>query len=319
MPTSSSSSHERCQLTELGSYTLGRVLGEGTFGQVRLAVHKVTHVHYAVKIINLNLIQQSRMAEQLKREISILRRLQHVNVVNLVEVLRNKKFFFLVTELIDGGDLFDRLADKRILSEQEARLYFTQIGQALEYCHRAGVCHRDLKLENVLITREGIVKLADFGFANIFVDQEHEILLKTTCGTPAYIAPEILKHAPYHGERVDVWSCGIILYYMVAGELPFDDDSNEEMFRSITDGRYTMPEHFSRELQDLIAKILVTDDSARIGLSAIMQHPWYTKEEEEEEEDGLRWAAENDVDLSSADTFSVLNLQNAITKFNRPR
>jgi serine/threonine protein kinase len=301
-----------CTLSLVGKYQIGHLLGEGSFGQVKHAVDSDGN-EYAIKIISVQKIQSSNLENQLKREISVLRKLKHENVVQLIEVLRNKKFIFLVTELISGGDLFDLLASRHKLSESRARTIFTQILDGVAYCHSQGVIHRDLKVENVLFTPDQKVKLGDFGFCNI-VSNEAD-LLKTLCGTPSSIAPEILKHQEYNGSQVDIFSCGVMLFYMCAGRLPFDDNDNEIVFEMICSSKYEFPDHFSSELKNLITGMLKTIGKERYTVDEIRLHPWMTSDTLGTTDDEADEDAEHD--FSAAATFDIQHLNQAIRQFNK--
>jgi serine/threonine protein kinase len=268
-----------CTLTSVGLYTLLHEIGSGSFGQVRLAKGP-DGLLYAIKIISLSQIKNANLESQLKREIKVLRRLSHPNVVRLIEVLKNKKFVFLVTEFIDGGDLFDYLVKHGQVSETTARSIFKQMVAGVLYCHACKVVQRDLKVENILLTKNGTVKLADFGFSNIIDTDEY---LKTVCGTPSCIAPEILRHEPYTAS-VDIFSMAVVLFQLCAGRLPFDGETNEDIFDRIMAMEYSCPEHFSMELQELIGRAFVLDGEERITLLELEEHPWMTKEEEPEEQ-----------------------------------
>lgn len=255
-------------VTQIGKYALGREVGKGSFGVVNIAHDHEGNV-FAVKTISLTLIDQSGLKMQLKREISILRRLDHPNVVKLIDVLRNKHFVYLITEFVDGGDLFDALSKRGRFSETDARSVFEQIVTGVSYCHSMKVISRDMKVENVLLTKSGQVKICDFGFAQICDEGR---FMETVCGTPNYLPPEILKHQPYTS-AVDVYSIAVILFYLVAGRLPFDDDSNEIMYNKICAGEYDMPTSFSAELQDLIRQAFKSGKE-RIKIDELQDHEW---------------------------------------------
>ena len=260
----------------IGKYQVGRILGSGSFGQVHEAFHTETQDRVAIKVLALEKIKNLKLTDQVRREISNLRRLSHRNIMQLIEVLKNKQHLFLVCEMVQGGDLFDQLglAREQGLPEDQARAIFKQIVQGVAYCHSQGVSHRDLKPENVLLTRDGVVKLTDFGFCNTFISGAEERELTTACGTPNYIAPEMTLFHSYSGRAVDAWSCGVMLYQFVSGRLPFDNDDTAALFQSIRTARFHMPQSFSPSLQDLIARILVADPALRLTLDQIKAHPW---------------------------------------------
>lgn len=264
----------------IGKYEVCEEIGSGSFGKVNRCVHVDTRKEYAMKIMSIEKIKLNKLTDQVKREISILRTLDHPHIVKLVEVLKNNKNMFLITELISNGDLFDRLALQQQFSESEARKLFAQMLDAISYCHGRGVCHRDLKLENILLTVDMQVKVCDLGFANAFLtgSAQEEILLKTLCGTPSSIPAEILRHERYHGSRVDVWALGVILYAMVAGVLPFPQDDNDELFAAIIAGEYTIPDFFSKPLSDLIKGMINVNSEQRLTIVQIQEHQWMTSD-----------------------------------------
>ncbi|KAF9788516.1 Pkinase-domain-containing protein [Thelephora terrestris] len=251
----------------VGNYTLGKVIGEGTYGVVRLGTHRLTGTRVAVKQI------PKAMSSTLTREIHHHRQLHHPHVIQLYEVIATENHIWLVTELCSGGELFDYLVEKGRVSEAETRIIFGQLCLSVAYIHGKGILHRDLKLENVLLDERCRVKLGDFGFTREF---ERGSLLETFCGTTGYASPEMLQGKKYIGPEVDVWSLGIILYTLLTGGLPFDDDDDVVMRRKIIKGEYDDPEWLSDEVRDLIRKVLNQDSLQRLSISQILAHPWFT-------------------------------------------
>ncbi|KAI8970572.1 Pkinase-domain-containing protein, partial [Trametes punicea] len=251
----------------VGNYTLGKVIGEGTYGKVRMGVHRLTGTRVAIKQI------PKAMSAALTREIHHHRQLHHPHVTQLYEVIATESNIWLVTELCSGGELFDYLAEKGRLSEEETRVLFGQLCLAVAYVHEKGIVHRDLKLENVLLDERCRVKLGDFGFTREF---ERGSLLETFCGTTGYAAPEMLMAKKYLGPEVDIWSLGVILYTLLTGTLPFDDDDERVMREKVIKGEYDDPEWLSDESRDLIRNILQVDPSKRLTIPQILTHPWFT-------------------------------------------
>ncbi|CAH8362627.1 unnamed protein product [Eruca vesicaria subsp. sativa] len=195
----------------LGKYELGRTLGEGNFGKVKFAKDTVSGQPVAVKIIDKSRIAHLNFSLQIKREIRTLKMLKHPNIVRLHEVLASKTKIYMVMECVMGGELFDRIVSKGKLSETEGRKMFQQLIDGISYCHSKGVFHRDLKLENVLLDAKGHIKITDFGLSALPQHFRDDGLLHTTCGSPNYVAPEVLANKGYDGAASDIWSCGVIL------------------------------------------------------------------------------------------------------------
>ncbi|KZT25853.1 Pkinase-domain-containing protein [Neolentinus lepideus HHB14362 ss-1] len=250
----------------VGNYTLGKVIGEGAYGKVRLGTHRLTSTKVAIKQI------PKAMSASLTREIHHHRRLHHPHVAQLYEVIATESSIWLVTELCSGGELFDYLAEKGRLNEDETRIIFGQLCLAVAYIHDRGIVHRDLKLENVLLDERCRVKLGDFGFTREF---DRGVLLETFCGTTGYASPEMLEGRKYLGPEVDIWSLGIILYTLLTGTLPFDDDEESMMREMVIKGKFEDPEWLSDDARDLIKRILVKDPSQRLQIPQILSHPWF--------------------------------------------
>ncbi|XP_037416996.1 carbon catabolite-derepressing protein kinase-like [Triticum dicoccoides] len=259
----------------LKSYNLGKTLGAGTFGKVMIAEHKLTGRKVAIKILNRHKMKTMEMEEKANREIKILRLFidfTHPHIIRIYEVIETPKDIFVVMEYCQNGELLEYIVDKRQLQEDEARRIFQQIISGVEYCHRNMVVHRDLKPENLLLDSKYNVKLADFGLSNVMHDGH---FLKTSCRTPNYAAPEVISGELYAGPEVDVWSCGVILYALLCGAVPFDDDNIPKLFEKIKGGFYILPNHLSDLAMDLIARMLIVDPMKRITIREIRDHPWF--------------------------------------------
>ncbi|CAI9099438.1 OLC1v1036264C2 [Oldenlandia corymbosa var. corymbosa] len=209
---------------------------------------------------------------KVKREINIMRRLSHPHVVRLFEVIDTNTHIYVVMEYLNSGELFYYITERNRLPEDEARHFFQQIISGVEYCHNHMVVHRDLKPENLLLDSKRNVKIADFGLGNIMRDGH---FLKTSCGSPNYAAPEVVTNRLYAGPEADVWSCGVILYALICGRLPFDDDNFPGLYARIRNGVYQIANHMSRSASDLIARIFVVNPVNRISIPEIRQHPWF--------------------------------------------
>ncbi|XP_010550030.1 PREDICTED: SNF1-related protein kinase catalytic subunit alpha KIN10 isoform X2 [Tarenaya hassleriana] len=254
------------------NYKLGRTLGIGSFGRVKIAEHALTGHKVAIKILNRRKIKSMEMEEKVRREIKILRLFMHPHLIRLYEVIETPTDIYVVMEYVNSGELFDYIVEKGRLQEDEARNFFQQIISGVEYCHRNMVVHRDLKPENLLLDSKCNVKIADFGLSNIMRDGH---FLKTSCGSPNYAAPEVISGKLYAGPEVDVWSCGVILYALLCGTLPFDDENIPNLFKKIKGGIYTLPSHLSPGARDLIPRMLVVDPMKRMTIPEIRQHPWF--------------------------------------------
>ncbi|XP_052155621.1 serine/threonine protein kinase OSK1 [Oryza glaberrima] len=257
----------------LGGYRIGKTLGIGSFGKVKIAEHILTGHKVAIKILNRRKIKSMEMEEKVKREIKILRLFMHPHIIRLYEVIDTPADIYVVMEYVKSGELFDYIVEKGRLQEEEARRFFQQIISGVEYCHRNMVVHRDLKPENLLLDSKCNVKIADFGLSNVMRDGH---FLKTSCGSPNYAAPEVISGKLYAGPEVDVWSCGVILYALLCGTLPFDDENIPNLFKKIKGGIYTLPSHLSPLARDLIPRMLVVDPMKRITIREIREHQWFT-------------------------------------------
>lgn len=257
---------------QIGQFVLGKNLGIGAFGKVKLASHAVTGHKVAVKILNKAKIKQLGMEEKVQREINILHLCTHPHIIRLYEVIDTPTDIFLVNEYVSGGELFDHIVSKGRLSADEARNFFHQIISGVEYCHFQKIVHRDLKPENLLLDANHNIKIADFGLSNLMRDGD---FLKTSCGSPNYAAPEVISGHLYAGPEVDIWSCGVILYALLCGSLPFDDESIPTLFRKIKSGMYALPTHLSQLAKNLIPRMLEVDPMKRITIPEIRLHPWF--------------------------------------------
>ncbi|KAJ6799637.1 CBL-interacting serine/threonine-protein kinase 12-like [Iris pallida] len=260
----------------LGRYEVGKLLGHGTFAKVYQARNVLTNATVAIKVLDKEKILKSGLVAHIKREISILRRVRHPNIVQLFEVMATKTKIYFVMEFVRGGELFQKVAKGR-LKEEVARKYFQQLISAVQFCHARGVFHRDLKPENLLVDETGDLKVSDFGLSAVSDQIRQDGLFHTFCGTPAYVAPEVLARRGYDGANVDIWSCGVILFVLMAGYLPFHDNNVMAMYRKIYKGEFRCPKWFSPELTQLLSRLLDTNPHTRITIPEIMQYRWFKK------------------------------------------
>nr|XP_043625717.1 CBL-interacting serine/threonine-protein kinase 20 [Erigeron canadensis] len=260
----------------MNRYELGRLLGHGTFAKVYHARNLKTNKSVAVKVIEKEKVMQNGLIDQIKREISVMRLVRHPNVVQLYEVMASKSKIYFAMEYVKGGELFNKVAKGR-LKEEVARKYFQQLVAAVDFCHSRGVYHRDLKPENLLLDESGDLKVSDFGLSALVDSKRNDGLLHTTCGTPAYVAPEVIHKKGYDGENADIWSCGVILFVLLAGYLPFSDPNLMGMYRKISKGDFKCPHWFSPEVKKLLSRILDPNPKTRVTLAKIMENPWFQK------------------------------------------
>lgn len=267
----------------VGPWRLGRTLGRGATGRVLLATHRVNGQKAAVKVVSKSELDDEDIIKPnspgglpygIEREIIIMKLLTHPNVLRLYDVWETSKNLYLVLEYVEGGELFDLLVERGPLPESEAVKYFRQIILGTAYCHALGICHRDLKPENLLLDSNLNVKLADFGMAAL---ESNGKLLETSCGSPHYAAPEIVSGLKYHGSASDVWSCGVILFALLTGRLPFDDENIRDLLLKVQAGSFEMPNDISKEAQDLISKMLNANPDKRIHTNRILEHPLLVK------------------------------------------
>ncbi|CAK7350406.1 unnamed protein product [Dovyalis caffra] len=257
-------------------YELGRLLGQGTFAKVYHARNLKSGQSVAIKIIDKEKVLKSGLIDQIKREISVMRLVRHPNIVQLYEVMASRTKIYFVMEFVKGGELFNMVVKGR-LKEDVARKYIQQLIGAVDFCHSRGVYHRDLKPENLLLDENGDLKITDFGLSALAESKRHDGLLYTTCGTPAYVAPEVINKRGYDGRKADIWSCGVILFVLLAGFLPFHDQNLMELYRKITKGDFRCPNWFHPEAKKLLSRILEPNPSSRISIAKIMRNCWFRK------------------------------------------
>ncbi|TFY81631.1 hypothetical protein EWM64_g2381 [Hericium alpestre] len=258
-------------------------------GRVRIARHAKTGQYAAVKIVSKVALINSRMSihgldEQaerillgIEREIVIMKLIDHPNIMRLYDVWETSTELYLILEYVEGGELFDYLCTKGRLSPSEALGYFQQIISAIDYCHLFNIAHRDLKPENLLLDRDKNIKVADFGMA-AWQMTNSDGLLQTACGSPHYAAPEVIEGSAYDGSKSDIWSCGVILFALLAGRLPFDDEDLHTLLEKVKVGKFVMPANVDARAQDLVFKMLEKDVAKRISISEILKHPFYTSQ-----------------------------------------
>ncbi|KAI0029073.1 hypothetical protein K488DRAFT_57194 [Vararia minispora EC-137] len=276
----------------LGDYTLSKTLGAGSMGKVKLAHHNVTGEKLAVKILprvtpavlppgtSPNDPAAKQAQKDASKEIRTLREaalsqlLYHPYICGMREMIVHQHHYYMVTEYINGGQMLDYIISHGRLRERVARKFARQIGSALEYCHKNNVVHRDLKIENILISHTGNIKIIDFGLSNLYDPLAH---LGTFCGSLYFAAPELLNAKAYTGPEVDVWSFGVVLYVLVCGKVPFDDQSMPALHAKIKRGLVEYPVWLSAECKHVLSRMLVTNPANRAPLSEILAHSWMVR------------------------------------------
>ncbi|XP_044113837.1 serine/threonine-protein kinase SIK3 isoform X5 [Neovison vison] len=254
----------------IGYYEIDRTIGKGNFAVVKRATHLVTKAKVAIKIIDKTQLDEENL-KKIFREVQIMKMLCHPHIIRLYQVMETERMIYLVTEYASGGEIFDHLVAHGRMAEKEARRKFKQIVAAVYFCHCRNIVHRDLKAENLLLDANLNIKIADFGFSNLFTPGQ---LLKTWCGSPPYAAPELFEGKEYDGPKVDIWSLGVVLYVLVCGALPFDGSTLQNLRARVLSGKFRIPFFMSTECEHLIRHMLVLDPSKRLSMEQICKHKW---------------------------------------------
>ncbi|ODN96944.1 hypothetical protein I350_07919 [Cryptococcus amylolentus CBS 6273] len=282
----------RSRTRVVGDWQLQKTLGAGSMGKVKLATNVLTREKCAVKIIpryteatrreepkTPEEAEKQRLKDESKeirtiREAHISLLLHHPYICGMREFIMHTNHHYMVFEFIDGGQMLDYIISHGRLRERAARKFARQIGSALDYCHQNSIVHRDLKIENILISKNGNIKLIDFGLSNLYAPNRH---LSTFCGSLYFAAPELLNAKAYTGPEVDVWSFGIVIYVLVCGKVPFDDQSMPALHAKIKRGYVEYPSWLSAEVKSLLSRMLVTNPLERATLTEVLNHPFMTK------------------------------------------
>ncbi|RXK38814.1 CAMK/CAMKL/KIN4 protein kinase [Tremella mesenterica] len=280
--------HPRRPMVGFGPYVLLHTLGEGEFGKVKLGVHTEFGVEVAIKLIRRGSLDDEVRAGKVEREIDVLKTLRHPNIVRMFDVIDTEKYIGIVLEFAGGGELFDHILANRYLKEKDAQKLFAQLISGVDYLHKKHIVHRDLKLENLLLDKHRNIIITDFGFANRF-NHSSDDLMATSCGSPCYAAPElVVSEGLYVGSAVDIWSCGVILYAMLSGYLPYDDDPNNPegdninlLYKYIMTTKLNFPDHISPLARHLLQMMLVPNPEHRCTVQEIMVHPWLSAHADE--------------------------------------
>lgn len=267
--------YQQQQSIKIGHYILGKTLGIGSFGKVKIATHQITNHKVAVKILNRQKIKNLDVVGKIRREIQFLKLFRHPHIIKLYQVISTPTDIFMIMEYVSGRELFSYIVKHGKLKESEARRFFQQIISGVDYCHRHMVVHRDLKPENLLLDQNLNVKIADFGLSNMMRDGE---FLRTSCGSPNYAAPEVICGKLYAGPEVDIWSCGVILYALLCGTLPFDDEHFPTLFRKIVSGQFEIPDYLNKPVVNLLCHMIQVDPIKRATIEDIKAHEWFKKD-----------------------------------------
>lgn len=256
---------------KIGNYLIAETIGEGAFGKVKKATHILTGEKVAIKILNKHRMQQlSGDVNKIQKEINILKKLRHKNLIQLYEIMESKTNLFLIMEYCPKGELFDYIVKRKKLTEYTACKFFQHLIDGVEYMHSIKIVHRDLKPENLLLDDKTNLKISDFGLSTTYHGK-----VSTPCGTPSYAPPEMLKGEIYNGEKSDVWSCGIILFAMLCGFLPFAESKEEIICEKIINHDYKVPDFLSPKAKDLLSKMMEVSPEKRINIKSIKEHSWF--------------------------------------------
>ncbi|RWR80965.1 CBL-interacting protein kinase 4-like protein [Cinnamomum micranthum f. kanehirae] len=265
-----------CPKLLLGKYQLGRLLGRGAYAKVYHARSLEDDMGVAIKVIDRSKVAGTTMEPRILREVSVMRRLSHPNIVKLHEVMATKSKIYMVMEHAKGGELFTQISRDGPLTEPVARRYFQQLVSAVHYCHSKGVTHRDIKPQNILLDHEGNLKVSDFGLSAL-PELLRDGLLHTSCGTPAFTAPEVVRRKGYDGAKADAWSCGIILYLLLAGYLPFNEANIAVMYQKMYLRDFEFPCWISKSAQRVISRLLDPNPQNRITIEELIRISWFKR------------------------------------------
>ena len=255
----------------INNYLIKETIGSGTFAKVKLAQHIPTNAIYAIKILIKAKIPE-RDLKFIFRELNLLKEFSHQNIIKLIETFETPEKYYIVTEFCENGDVYNIIVNNIRLSNDVAALFYYQLICGLEYIHNKKIIHRDIKPENLLITQNKYLKIIDFGLSNYLPE---EGLLATPCGSPCYASPEMVSGRKYGGIKHDIWSTGVVLYAMLCGFLPFEEENNELLFKKIMECDLEYPEFLNDDAKSLIQKILTDDCEERLSIVQIKEEPFF--------------------------------------------
>ncbi len=257
--------------TKISFYLFGRLIGRGAFGKVNLGLHILSGRIVAIKSFNKSKLKDEKSKQKIYHEINLMKNLNHNSIVRILETIETSNYILIIMEHINGGDLLSFVKKRTKLNEKTSKIIFKQLIISLKYIHSKGIIHRDIKLDNILIDLNNNIKICDFGVGKNYQNNEK---FMDQCGTPAYIAPEILNNEGYEGPPVDIWSSGVVLYAMLSGTVPFKANNINDLHNKIKSGFYNEINDISNDAKNLICKLLEVDPSKRIGINDILTHPW---------------------------------------------
>ena len=266
--------YKKMQNDFLSDYQIKETIGKGTFSEVKLGINKITKEKVAIKILKKKKIVNNAEKIRLEREINILKKINHINLIKTHKINEDSDNYYIVMEYCENGELFNYIVDRQKLDEEESSYFFYQLINGLNYIHHKNIVHRDLKPENLLLGKGNILKIVDFGLSNYY---EEDNLLSTPCGSPCYASPEMVCGNKYNGLLIDIWSCGIIIFAMTCGFLPFEDANNEILFKKIMKCKIDYPDFLTKNILDIMKRILIVDPNKRITIPEIKKHPFYLK------------------------------------------
>ena len=310
--------------SDISFYKFGRVIGKGAFGKVNLGLHILTGRIVAIKSFNKKKFTKESYKNKIMNEINLMKNLKHFSVVKLLDTIETEKYILLIMENVLGGDLLTFIKKRNKLQEKTAKFIFKQLLQSIKYIHSKNIVHRDIKLDNILIDLNNNIKLCDFGVGK-YISNNNEILSEQ-CGTPAYIAPEVVSGEGYSGFPVDIWSSGVVLYSLLMGSIPFKAQNLNELQGLIMSGNYKQIEGISKNASDLLCKLLEINPNKRINVDEALNHPWFSENIDEDNKYSLFTKAEqillakNNVDFRNCqmeeikENFTLDNLDT--NKFN---
>ncbi|GFH59683.1 hypothetical protein CTEN210_16159 [Chaetoceros tenuissimus] len=290
MNTSENAPQADVHETEIERIKLLRQIGSGAFSTVHLAQHITLfrdhtrpHLKLALKLMPKSQIEELNLSKKVEQEINSLKACNHPHIMKLYKVMETPHHVILVNDYLNAGELHDYMLQRmkgthKSLPRTEARRYFQEIASAIGYFHEKKICHRDLKLENILLYKDHrtglqFVKIVDFGFSHVLNGDK----LTTACGSPFFAAPEIISNQAYFGDCVDVWACGVILYVMVCGKLPFQEKDMKIMYTKIRTGEYELPNHLQEEEKELILGMMKVDPSTRMNMQQVCNGKYYLR------------------------------------------